>query len=137
MATRTSGTPSGWSAVPLRLVTGLVFLVHGLQKAFQFGVGGTAAFLAEQGVPFPGLAAVAVIAVESLGGLALLAGWLTRWAAALLAVVMVVAIATVHLPGGFFVPAGVEFVLTLLGACVSLVLSGPGPLSLDRAGDRG
>jgi uncharacterized membrane protein YphA (DoxX/SURF4 family) len=45
---------------------------------------------------------------------------------------MLVAIVTVHLPGGFFLPAGVEFALTLLAANVALVLLGSGEPSVDR-----
>lgn len=48
-----------------------------------------------------------------------------------LAVVMLGAIAMVHLPAGFFLPNGAEFALTLLGAVATLALAGPGPFSLD------
>ncbi len=56
-------------------------------------------------------------AVELLGGLALLAGFFTRAAAALLAIEMVVAILFVNIKGGFSEPRGVEFPLTCWGAC--------------------
>jgi putative oxidoreductase len=122
---------SGWAILPLRLVVGLVFAMHGGQKLFQFGLGGTTAFLAQLGVPIPGLAALVVIAVELLGGLAILLGLFTRPVAILLAVNMLVALLTVHLRNGFFVPDGIEFVLTLLGGALSLAGLGPGPLSFD------
>jgi len=79
----------------------------------------------------PGLAAVILTAVESLGGLALLLGLFTRWAAIPLAIVMLVAILTVHLKAGFFLPDGYEFALTLLGANVALALLGSGEASVD------
>jgi putative oxidoreductase len=124
---------SGWGLLALRLVVGLVFVVHGSQKLFGFGLAGTAGFLASLGIPLPTIAAVGVIAVELLGGLALLLGAGTRIAAGLLAADMLVAMLTVHLRRGFFVPDGVEFVLTLFGACLALAGLGAGPWSLDAA----
>ena len=110
---------------------GLVFVVHGAQKLFGFGLAGTAGFLGSLGIPLPTVAATALIAVELLGGLALLIGAGTRIVATLLAVDMLVALLTVHLRGGFFVPDGVEFVLTLFGACLTLAGLGAGPWSVD------
>jgi putative oxidoreductase len=69
--------------------------------------------------------------VEFFGGLALILGVLTRYAALLLAVNMLVAIVTVHLPHGFFLPRGYEFALSLLGANAALLLGGAGALTLD------
>jgi putative oxidoreductase len=123
----------GWGALPLRLALGLVFAVHGAQKLFGFGLAGTAGFLGSLGVPLPTIAAAGLIAVELLGGVALLLGAWTRIVAALLAADMFVAILAVHLRGGFFVPDGVEFVLTLLGGCLALVGLGAGPRSVDGA----
>lgn len=127
---------AGWGPVPIRLVVGFVFLVHGMQKLFLFGVAGTAAFMAQVGIPLPGLSAALVMALETLGGLALIVGLYSRWAATLLAIDMLVATLTVHLQGGFFVPYGVEFTLTLFGGSLSLALSGSGAASLDQALER-
>ena len=69
---------SGWGVVPLRAVVGVVFVVHGTQKLFGFGLAGTAGFLGSLGIPLPTVAAAVVIAVELLGGLALLLGAGTR-----------------------------------------------------------
>src|SRR3989442_14325729 len=99
---------ANWGLVPLRLVVGLVFIVHGGQKLFVFGVGGAAGFMAKVGIPWPFLAAVVVIAVEILGGLALILGLGTRLAAALLAIDMVVAILAVRLPAGLLGGYAVE-----------------------------
>lgn len=121
----------GWAPLPLRVVVGLVFVVHGGQKLFAFGLAGTAGFLGSLGIPLPTVAAVALIAVELLGGLALLVGAFTRVAALLLAADMLGAALLVHLPKGFFLPDGVEFVLTLLGGTLTLAGTGPGMLSVD------
>ena len=123
----------GWGVLPLRLVLGLVFVAHGAQKLFGFGLAGTAGFLGSLGVPLPTVAAAGLITVELLGGVALILGAWTRIVAALLAADMLVAILTVHLRAGFFVPDGVEFVLTLLGGCLALVGLGAGPCSVDGA----
>jgi putative oxidoreductase len=89
--------------------------------------------MAGVGIPAPQVAAVLVTALELLGGLALIAGFLTRWVALLLAVDMAVAILTVKLKGGFFAPQGVEFELTLLAALLTLAATGAGGFSVDAA----
>jgi putative oxidoreductase len=133
--TREEGTMNGhdsswavnWGLVPLRLAVGLVFVVHGAQKLFVFGLGGAAGFMAKVGIPLPSVAAVVVTAVEVLGGLALILGLGTRLAATLLAFEMFVAILAVRLKMGFV--GGYEFELTLLAASLSLVLLGAGPMT--------
>lgn len=121
-----------WALLPLRAVVGIVFLAHAWQKLFVFGLDGTSAFMSQVGIPLPGVAAVVVTAVELLGGVAIFGGLFTRWAAALLAIDMAVAIVAVRLEGGFFNPNGVEFELTLLAACATLATLGPGGLALQQ-----
>jgi putative oxidoreductase len=121
-----------WGMLPLRIVVGLVFLMHGGQKLFVFGLAGTADIMGKLGLPLPSLAAAIVITVELLGGLAILLGIFTRLAGALLAFEMVVAILVARLHGGFFAPYGYEFELTLLGSCLTFALSGPGQMSLEE-----
>lgn len=117
----------------LRIVVGIVFFAHGLQKLLMFGIGGFTGFLTQVGVPLPGLFAVIVIAVEVLAGLALILGIATRWAALPLAVDMIVALLTVHLANGFFMSDnGIELVLTLLSATVALAFLGSGAFALDN-----
>lgn len=122
-----------WGLTILRIVTGFVFFMHGYQKITEFGVAGFSGFLGQLGVPVSGVAAVIVIAVELLGGLALILGLGTRLVSIALAVNIFVALVLVHLPAGFFATdGGYEFVLTLFAACVALVLSGGGALALDN-----
>jgi len=128
-----NGSNQSWGLTILRLVVGIVFLAHGAQKVFVLGHGGVTGMLASIRIPLPSVMAVVLMAVEFLGGAALVLGLLTRWAAALIGFDMIVAILAVHLKGGFFSPKGVEFPLTLLAACIALVLVGPGAASVDGA----
>jgi len=116
----------------LRIVVGGIFVAHGAQKLFGYGIPGVAGMLGQIGVPLPTLSAVAVTSAEFLGGLALVAGFGTRLAALPLAFSMAVAAVTVHLKAGFFLPGGVEYVLALFAASVALALTGSGAFSIDR-----
>ena len=121
----------------LRFILGTVFIAHGAQKIFVFGFDGLAAGFAQSGIPLAGLLAPLVALGELFGGLALVLGLLTRVAATGLAIIMVGAIFSVHLSGGFFLPAGYEFVLTLMLVAAALAITGAGSMSVDaRLGDR-
>jgi uncharacterized membrane protein YphA (DoxX/SURF4 family) len=71
---------------------------------------------------------------ELLGGIAMLLGFLTRWAALGLVIIQVGAIATVTFAKGFSAGggAGYEYNVALIGMCLALMLTGGGPLSVDR-----
>ena len=83
------------------------------------------------GVPLASVAGPVVALTELVGGAALVLGLFTRPAGFALAVVMAVATLMVHLPAGFFLPAGLEFTLTLGAGALALALAGPGAHSLD------
>ena len=68
----------------------------------------------------------AVALLEFVGGLALITGFLTRPVALGLALNMLGALFFVHLPAGFFMPNGIEFVLALFGSVALLTLVGAG-----------
>lgn len=121
-----------YAPLVLRLAVGIVFTMHGWQKLMDFGVPGVTGMLAGMGFPLPGLMAVLLIAAELVGGIMLILGFLTRWAAKVLALVSLIALVVVHLPNGFFMPSGYEYIFVLFAASVSLALSGGGKWALDR-----
>jgi len=118
--------------VVLRVVVGLVFALHGYQK-LQGGVAGTAGFLAGLGFPMPEVFAILLIAAELVGGILLVLGLFNYWTSRVLGIVAIVALLTVHVTKGFFISAGgYEYILLILAATISLMITGPGKWSLDR-----
>ncbi|GAA4721981.1 DoxX family protein [Brevibacillus fulvus] len=116
----------------LRLAVGLTFFIHGLIK-FQSGLGNIGGFF--ESVGLPSFLAYIVAIIETFGGLAVVLGLATRFVAVLFSIVMIGAIITVKLPGGFTgngQGAGYELDLLLLAGSICLVLTGANGLSLDR-----
>ena len=95
--------------------------------------GGTAQYFASVHVPAPDIAVWISILVHLLGGLALLAGFYSRWAAALLSLVCLGTALGVHLPAGD--PNNmINFYknLVMTGGFLYVIAFGPGAISLDR-----
>src|SRR4029078_1893175 len=110
----------------LRVVVGVVFLMHGYQKWFMMGIPGVTGFFTSLGAPVPVISAYVVATLELAGGIALILGLFTRIFAIPLMLDLAGAIILFHAKNGFFVPKGVEFVLTLLTATLVLALAGGG-----------
>ncbi len=115
----------------LRVITGTIFVAHGAQKLFIYGFDGVAGGFAQMGVPFSAVVGPMVGMLEFFGGLALIAGLLTRLVGIGLAAIMLGAFLLVHLPSGFFLPRGYEFVMMLAASAIALTLAGPGRYSID------
>lgn len=115
----------------LRVATGIIFAAHGAQKLFVYGFAGVSGAFSGMGIPLPGVTGPMTGLVEFLGGLALVAGLLTRLAGFGLAVTMLGAIGLVHVAGGFFAPNGLEFPLSLFAAAAALAFTGAGRYSAD------
>ncbi len=148
MGPQKGGSVNGLGLMALRLVLAVVFIAHGAHKLFGLwagpGIGGggldmTAQFFAGVGLE-PGFPLAVLVGVTELaGGLLLVVGWLTRFVAPLLTIVMAVAIWKVALPWGFFLNwmgaadrgQGMELNVVLIGALVCLVLTGAGEWSID------
>ena len=134
-----------WSALPLRLIVGYGFLAHGYAKVVN-GPEHFAASLRALAVPAPTLMAWLTIAIELVGGAAVLAGAFVSLVSVPLAVILLVAAITVHIQYGFssiktiglgadgpvFGPPGYEVNLLYIAGLVALLLGGAGALSVDR-----
>jgi putative oxidoreductase len=113
----------------VRVIAGIIFAAHGAQKLFgAFDGPGLA-----QTVKMMGTLGYFVTIGEFFGGLGLIVGFLTRFSAASLLVIMLGAIAVVHGKNGFFQSAGgFEYNLALIGLLAPTLIAGPGSLSLGR-----
>ncbi|QUM80239.1 DoxX family protein [Moritella sp. 5] len=126
-----------FSALPLRLVAGIIFTAHGAQKLFAwfggYGLEGTGQWMESIGLAPGYLMAMMAGSAEFFGGLLLILGLLTRPTALVLSLTMIVAIFSTHIDNGLFVSnSGYEFALALFAISLSIMLQGGGKLSIDR-----
>jgi putative oxidoreductase len=118
-----------------RVIAGIVFAAHGVQKLFgAFGGPGLSAIVQMMG-PIGYLVSVG----EFFGGLGLIVGILSRFSAASLIVIMLGAIGMVHLPNGLFMNwtgtqkgEGFEYHLLAIGLFLVILIMGPGAFALAR-----
>lgn len=119
------------AALIARVVVGVIFLAHGLQKAGDLD--GTSSGFAQIGVPLPQLAALFTTVVEIGAGALLIVGLLTPVAGLLLLVVTLGALFFVHWSNGVFVDdGGWELIGALSSVVILLAAAGAGRFSLDR-----
>lgn len=109
-----------------RIVTGILFLAHGLVKLFGFPEGA-----APGQVPLVSLFGLAAV-LELVGGAAIVLGLFTRPVAFVLAGQMAVAYFMAHAPQGFYpVLNGGELAILYTFAFLYFAAAGAGPWSLD------
>ncbi len=139
----TSHARQSWYAIPLRLIVGYGFMEHGCAKIAR-GPEKYASIPHALGMPAPDVLAWVTILVELFGGLAVFLGAFIPLVSIPMAVLLLVAIFTVHVPNGFssikllsvdatgahFGQPGFETPLLYLAALVALVLGGSGPLAV-------
>jgi putative oxidoreductase len=125
----------------LRLVLGVIFFAHGAQKVLGwfggYGFSATMGFFTQQmGIPAP--FAFLAICAEFLGGIGLIAGFLSRVAAFGIFCNMLVAVAMVHHHFGLFMNwagnqkgEGFEYHLLAIAITIAIMIAGAGALSLD------
>jgi putative oxidoreductase len=128
-------TGPGWGPAVARLGLAAMMWPHGAQKLLGwfggYGFEGTVGAMTQGGMPAP--VAILVVLGEFFGPILLATGFLTRFAAASLAVIMIGAVAMVHWPNGFFADKnGWEMHLLAITLALSLVVSGAGSASVDR-----
>jgi Predicted membrane protein len=133
-----------YAPLPLRLIVGYGFAEHGFAKLLR-GSDNFAGLLHAMGMPFPHFLAWTTILTEIVGGACILLGAFVPLVSIPMAVVLLVAIFTVHLQYGFssiklqeITPSGAHFGqpgyetdLLYLACIAALVIGGSGPLSID------
>lgn len=110
---------------PIRIMVGIAFMAHGYPKLID--IPGTQGFFGNIGLPAE--MAVLIGLLEFIGGLTLTLGVLTRISSALLIGDMIGAIMLVKISRGFV--GGAELDLLLLAGAASLLITGPGRVSIE------
>lgn len=121
----------GWLLALGRCLLSFLFIWDGIVQLLHPGA--TAQFFASAHVPAPQLAVWLSIPIHLIGGLALLVGLRTRWAAALLALLALGTAFGVHLRAGD--PANLLHFyknLAIAGGLLYVIVHGPGSVSIER-----
>ncbi|WP_084305701.1 DoxX family protein [Bradyrhizobium sp. ARR65] len=140
-----SSSVARWAPIPLRLMVGYGFAEHGFAKLLR-GADNFTGLLHALGLPLPHLLAWLTIITEIAGGICIGIGALVPLVSIPMAIVLLVAIFTVHLPYGFssiklqaitpegahFGQPGYETDLLYLACILALVLGGSGPFAVDN-----
>ncbi|WP_175687177.1 DoxX family protein [Burkholderia anthina] len=133
-----------YAPIPIRLIVGCGFIAHGYAKVIKHPEN-FAAILHALGVPASHLMAWLTIAVELLGGVAILLGAFVPLVTLPMIVVLAVATFTVHIQFGFtsiklmsvvhgipqFGPPGYETDALYAAGLIALLFSGSGPFAVD------
>jgi putative oxidoreductase len=136
-------TDDDTATLMLRVLLGVVFFPHGMQKLFGlfggYGFSGTYGFFTGS-LGVPALFAVLAILAEGLGCLGLLTGFLTRLSAFGIGTNMVVAVLMIHHKFGFFMNwdgkqpgEGIEYHILVIAIALALIIKGGGKWSVDGA----
>ena len=119
-----------------RILIALIFILSGFSKIGGFD--GAVGYIASKGLPLPQLAAIGAIIVELGGGILLVLGWKTRWAAAAMFLFTALAAFLFHnfwaMPPDQAQNQMIHFMknISMAGGLLYVVIHGSGALSLDR-----
>ena len=124
-----------YGPLAVRILLALIFVISGYNKLVGFD--GTVGYIASKGLPLPQLAAAAAIAIELIGGILLVIGWQTRWAATAIFLFLIPTTLIFH--PFWAVAAGkqmemIQFMknLCIMGGMLYVMAFGAGPLSVDN-----
>jgi putative oxidoreductase len=126
-----------WVALVGRILLAGIFVISGFGKITGFE--GTAGEIASKGLPLPQVLTVIAILIEFGGGLAIVVGWKTRWAALAFIVFMIVITPIFHgywaAPPDEVMNQQINFMknVSILGGSLLLFAFGPGRYSVDKA----
>ena len=126
----------------LRVLLGVVFFPHGMQKLLGwfggYGFAGTMDMFTTK-LAIPAVFAFLAIMAEGLGSLGLITGFLTRVAAFGITVNMIVAVYLMHWQNGLFMNwfgnqkgEGFEYHLLVIAIGIALMIKGGGKWSVDK-----
>ena len=113
-----------------RLFVAIIFLASAFGKITNFD--GTLQFMESHGMPLANVLCVGAILVESLGAVAVILGYKTRWGAAGLAAFLVAATWIFHTGPDQRIQLLKN--LAILGGLLNLIANGPGGISLEGGG---
>ncbi len=136
---RTISRAAPLAPVVIRVIVGVIMAAHGWQKLTEMGPANFGSGMLDGlGVPAPVVFGYIVTFTELIGGIMLIVGFLTRFAAAALTAILAVATLLVKTDIGFLSPAGAnlpgaELDLALIAGLVGLILLGAGRPSVDHA----
>jgi putative oxidoreductase len=125
-----------WAALLGRMLLVILFFISGFGKIP--GYEGTAAYIASEGLPMPHVLAAISIVIELGGAIAIVLGWKTRFAAAVLALFMIVITPAFHkfwgVPPDEAAMQQIHFMknVSILGGFLLLFAFGPGRYSIDQ-----
>ena len=118
-----------------RILLAMIFITSGFSKIGGFD--GTVGYIASKGLPMASVVAALTILIEVGGGLAVVVGFMTRWAALALAVFTVLAALIFHaywgVPAEQVMAQQINFWknISIAGGFLVLAAFGAGAISLD------
>jgi putative oxidoreductase len=113
----------------LRLILGIIMIAHGYSKITPAGFHQHAGFVRHLGMPW--WFAFFSTAAEFGGGILIVLGLFTRFAAAAFCAEMIVVIAKVYWKYGLLAESGYQVPLALAGMGFALIFLGAGAISVD------
>ena len=111
----------------MRAAIGVIFIVHGIGKFNEGFLGFLTGYLG-----LPPEMQIPIALAETIPGILILIGVLTRISASLLSIVMLGAIFYVKQAGSLTGERGFEFDLILLASCLVVIVAGPGRVSVSH-----